>query len=123
MVGRAIDLSFRFFTRESREWEQGRTYHLLDVGCGSGDIPVALARWGRRSGYRLRIDAIDNHPDTVRLAQRTCRDYPEINVSLRDVFDLQAENADYVLASMFLHHFTDEEIPAVLAHSARAVLA
>lgn len=105
-----------FFERESREWERDRTYHLLDVGCGSGDIPVALARWARRSGYRLRVNAIDNHPDTVRLAQQRCRDYPEIDVSWRNMSDLRGENADYVLVSMLLHHFSDDEIPVVLAH-------
>jgi len=105
-----------FFDAESRAWDRERTYRVLDVGCGSGDIPVALARWARRTGHDLQVDAIDSHPDTVALARETCGRYPEITVSRRDMFDLRGESADYVLACMFLHHISDERIPSVLAH-------
>jgi 2-polyprenyl-3-methyl-5-hydroxy-6-metoxy-1,4-benzoquinol methylase len=104
------------FRRERRTWAGGRTYRILDVGCGSGDIPIALARWGRRRGCQLRIEAVDSHPATVKLAQQNCRDYPEISVSQRNVFDLEQAHSDYVVASMFLHHFPDDEIVAVLSH-------
>ena len=105
-----------FFRRESRTWDRDRTCHILDVGCGSGDIPAALVRWGRRHGHRLRVTAVDCHPETVELAQQNCRDYPEISVSLRDVFDLRDGDADYVMASMFLHHFPNDEAASVLTH-------
>lgn len=105
-----------FFNGESRQWSRDQTYRVLDVGCGAGDIPVALVRWARQKGFRLQIQAIDHHPETVRLAQQTCQAYPEIAVAQRDMADLRSENADYVLASMFLHHFRDEDIPSVLCH-------
>ena len=103
-----------FLKRESQSWRPDRTYHILDAGCGSGDVPAALVRWGRRHGYHLRVNAIDNHPQTVELARQKCQDYPEITVSLRDMTDLNEDVADYVTASMFLHHFSDEEVPHVL---------
>jgi 2-polyprenyl-3-methyl-5-hydroxy-6-metoxy-1,4-benzoquinol methylase len=103
-----------FFARESNNWSRDQTYRVVDVGCGAGDIPVALVRWARQRGFRLQVHAIDHHPETVRLAQQTCRAYPEIVVSQRDMADLRGENADYVLASMFLHHFRDDDVPAVL---------
>ncbi len=37
-----------FFRRESRAWERGRTYRILDVGCGAGDVPMVLVQWSRR---------------------------------------------------------------------------
>ncbi len=107
-----------FFRRESRTWERGRTYRVLDVGCGAGDVPLALVRWSRRQGYRLRVDAIDRHAITVELARQRCRDYPDISVSCRDVFDLDGQETryDYVHASQFLHHFPDEQVASVLRH-------
>ena len=48
-----IQPALSFFRRESRGWDRHKTYRLLDVGCGAGDVPIALIRWSRRSGYRV----------------------------------------------------------------------
>jgi SAM-dependent methyltransferase len=103
-----------FFQRESRAWDRHRTYRLLDVGCGAGDVPIALVKWSRRSGYRIQIDAIDKNPSTVELARQKCQDYPEISLSYQDFFHLDSQEYDYVLASQFIHHFPDEQVPPVL---------
>jgi len=103
-----------FFERESQSWSTSQSYEILDVGCGSGDIPVTLARWGQRRGFRLHIQAIDNHPDTLELARHRGRNYPEITFDRQDLYDLAGDQADYVLLSMLLHHLPDDAIPAVL---------
>ena len=105
-----------FFRCESRAWDRHKTYRILDVGCGAGDVPTALVRWSRRRGYRFQIDAIDRHEITVELAQARCQDYPEISVFHQDVFHLNEREYDYVHASQFLHHFPDGEIVPVLNH-------
>jgi 2-polyprenyl-3-methyl-5-hydroxy-6-metoxy-1,4-benzoquinol methylase len=105
-----------FFARESHEWPAGRVYRVLDAGCGSGDCAAALARWARRRGVRLRIDAFDNQPLAVDLARRNCGAFPEITCARRDVFALEGQRYDYVIMSMFLHHFPDEQVPSVLGH-------
>jgi 2-polyprenyl-3-methyl-5-hydroxy-6-metoxy-1,4-benzoquinol methylase len=86
------------------------------VGCGAGDVAVALVRWGRRKGYHLQVDAIDKHAHTVDLARRRCRNYPEISVSHQDVFHPNGRKHDYVHASQFLHHFPNGEIVSVVNH-------
>ncbi len=105
-----------FLRRESQSWGPDQVYHFLDVGCGAGDVALALARWGRNQGYRLRIHGIDKHPAVVELAQAKCRAYPEISLARQDVFSLDSPAYDYVHASQFLHHFPDERVPAVLTH-------
>ncbi len=105
-----------FFRRESRAWEPQRTYRVLDVGCGVGDMALALARWARRSGYRLQIDAVDRLPQIVDLARERCQDYPEITVFAHDVLALEDGGHDYVHASQFMHHFPDEEVVPLLEH-------
>jgi SAM-dependent methyltransferase len=106
-----------FFERESRApgspWDAHRIYRILDAGCGSGDCVLALARWARRRGVRLHIDAVDSHPLTIDLARRNCAAFPEITCFRSDVFALE-RRYDYVLMSMFLHHFPDDEVPSVL---------
>ena len=103
-----------FFRKESRSWDAEITYRILDAGCGSGDVAVALARWARRNGHRVEIDAVDNHLPTVELAQWCCAGYPEIHLHHRNIFDQNEDCYDYVYTSQFLHHFSDAEAPAVL---------
>lgn len=105
-----------FFERESKTWDPARTMHILDVGCGAGDVPAALVRWAQRTGRRMHVHAIDSNPDTARLARERCRAYPEITVAQANVFELRGAPADYVTASMFVHHFPNETIPAVFEH-------
>jgi 2-polyprenyl-3-methyl-5-hydroxy-6-metoxy-1,4-benzoquinol methylase len=108
-----------FFRRECCSWNQNTTYRLLDVGCGVGDVAVALARWARRQGVRLQIHGIDRHPYVIELAERNCQAYPEISLACQDVFDLSGQTFDYVVTSQFLHHFADPQVPLVLDHLAR----
>ena len=109
-----------FFRRESRDWEPGQVVHILDAGCGIGDVAVALVRWARRAGHRLQVHGIDRHPLIVELAREKCKDYPEIEISCADVLALQGREDgqpfDYVHASQFVHHFPDEEVVPLLRH-------
>lgn len=103
-----------FFRRESSSWDRHTTYHVLDVGCGVGDVAVALARWARRQGHRLQLHGIDRNPFVIELARQHCQRYAEIFLACQDVFDLNGQAYDYVVSSQFLHHFPDERVPAVL---------
>src|SRR3989442_619700 len=52
----------RFFLRK---WlVPGRSYRILDLATGSGDIPRMIVRWAREQGIRVRIDAVDFQPAT-----------------------------------------------------------
>lgn len=105
-----------FFRRESRGWDPQATYRILDVGCGIGDVAIALVRWARRAGYRLEVACVDKHPVIVDLARENCSAYPEISVACHDVFDLHDLDYDYVHASQFVHHFPDPEVGPLLRH-------
>jgi 2-polyprenyl-3-methyl-5-hydroxy-6-metoxy-1,4-benzoquinol methylase len=103
-----------FFERESRAWDHHGTYRLLDAGGGVGDVAVALVRWARRTGRRIRVDLVDKDPNAIELGRQACRGFPEISAKCQDVLDLKGREYDYVYASQFLHHFGDEEVVPVL---------
>jgi 2-polyprenyl-3-methyl-5-hydroxy-6-metoxy-1,4-benzoquinol methylase len=111
-----IQPALNFFQRESQTWDRHRTYRILDAGCGVGDVATSLARWARRSGYRLQIDGMDRHAQIIELGRQRCRAYPEIVLSQQDVLQLDNVAYDYVHASQFIHHFPDEEIVPLLGH-------
>jgi 2-polyprenyl-3-methyl-5-hydroxy-6-metoxy-1,4-benzoquinol methylase len=105
-----------FFQQESRTWDRRQIYRILDAGCGVGDVALALTKWARRSGFRLRIDAVDRHPAAIELGLERCRAYPEIEFFCRDVLQYGDGEYDYVHASQFVHHFADEEVVPLLRH-------
>jgi SAM-dependent methyltransferase len=79
---------------------------ILDVGTGSADIPVALARVARRKGMRTRVVATDFHPTTVEKARARVRD-PDVEVTLADGLDLPFDTCsfDVAMCHTALHHF------------------
>jgi SAM-dependent methyltransferase len=84
---------------------------ILDVGTGYADIPRAIARWARRRGIGVEIEALDRSPEIVGLARQACRDYPEIRVRPGDGLALPhgAGAAHVTLASLLLHHMEGDE--------------
>jgi ubiquinone/menaquinone biosynthesis C-methylase UbiE len=104
------------FERLSRTWEPGQAIHVLDVATGSADIPRALAKWGRRRGFDLRIVGLDRHPLTARFADERTSDIPNIRIIRGDALSLPfaCDTFDYVITNMFLHHLEDDQIVRAL---------
>lgn len=101
----------------------GGPIRILDIGCGSADIPLAIARWARAAGHRVAITAVDLHPVTCELAREYLRreggeaagdiDIMQADaLRLTDQFDAGA--FDYAHAGLFLHHLPDIEVLTVL---------
>jgi ubiquinone/menaquinone biosynthesis C-methylase UbiE len=92
------------------------TYRVLDVGTGSGDLPLRLAAWARRRGVRLQILATDFHSQTLALARSHTAHDPDVRVAAADALDLPfADGAfHFVLCSTALHHFEGEDAVRVL---------
>lgn len=103
----------RRFEEWSAAWRPGETVTVLDVGTGGADVPLALARWARRRGFRLRITAVDLMPEIADVARSNTRDFSEIEIITGDAF-ARAGSWDYVTASLLLHHIPPAENAAAL---------
>jgi 2-polyprenyl-3-methyl-5-hydroxy-6-metoxy-1,4-benzoquinol methylase len=91
-------------------------FSLLDVGTGSGDIPAALAGWARSRGIAAAFTALEVEPVTLAAAARQTSNYSEINLVRGDGLapPFQAGSFDFVFASQFLHHFSENHIVTLL---------
>lgn len=91
-------------------------FTLLDAGAGSGDVGAAVALWARRRGIAAQISALERESATAEQARKHTRAVPEIEVVRGDALapPFRAGSFDFVLASQFLHHFTDEQIVHLL---------
>ena len=100
---------------------RGTTVTLLDIATGSGDIPRALVRWGRRRGYDLRVLATDISEDVLAFARRETADAPSIAVEACDARALPYRDRafDVAVCSLALHHFPRADAVAVLAEMGR----
>jgi len=94
---------------------------LLDVGTGSADIPSAVGRWCRSQGIRASIAAVDISERNLRVARSRLGIDPEIGLLRADALNLPfvSRSFDYVTASLFLHHFRDEDVARLLHDFAR----
>lgn len=94
----------------------GKEVHIVDVGCGNGDMLRALADYGRKKQWQLRLTGIDANAFTIRLAGDLSTAYPEISYQCFDVTQgpLSAMTGDILLLTLTLHHFTDAEILALM---------
>ncbi|NRA48677.1 MAG: methyltransferase domain-containing protein [Phaeodactylibacter sp.] len=90
--------------------------HLVDLGCGNGDLLRILARWGRRHGRTFRLTGIDANNYTIEYAQRLSEDFPEITYRTEFLPSDWLKTADYdiVLCTLFLHHFPTAQLLELL---------
>jgi SAM-dependent methyltransferase len=98
----------------------GETLRVLDVGTGAADIPLALARWARRQGHRVRIVALDVHPAILRYAARAAGGAPEVHVVAGDALDppIRPGSVDVALCSLVLHHLPEDAVVRMLGRLA-----
>ncbi|WP_372698347.1 class I SAM-dependent methyltransferase [Arthrobacter sp. JSM 101049] len=92
---------------------------LLDIGCGGGDISVALARQARRDGFDLHVTGIDPDERAHRYATEARAQGRDTAVVFRRATsgDLVAagERFDVVVSNHVLHHLTAGELAALLS--------
>jgi 2-polyprenyl-3-methyl-5-hydroxy-6-metoxy-1,4-benzoquinol methylase len=83
---------------------------IADLGCGSGEILRQLLVWGQKSGKKLDLTGIDANPNIVKYARK--QNPSQINFQVRNIFDLafSTERYDFIIATLFTHHFTNEQL-------------
>lgn len=92
-----------------------RTYRVLDLCTGGGDIPRLMVDWARAHGVRLRIDAVDANESTIEIARGESSAYPEITYIRSDVLAFDSKQSyDLVTCTLALHHFGEEHAVTLL---------
>lgn len=93
-----------------------RTIVVVDLGCGHGDMLRLVAQYGRKHGFQLKLIGLDANEDAINYARELSVDYPEIQYNNWDIFsdDFDQLNYDVALSTLFLHHFSDDEIKPLL---------
>lgn len=100
---------------------EDRSYRVIDVGSGGGDVPVAIVKAARRRGVKLQVLALDRDERILPLAREATREFPEIEVRAGEARDLPALGpVDVVICNHLLHHLREDEIGDFLASANEA---
>ncbi len=99
--------------------------HIVDVGTGSADLPLALLR--RTAGRDVRVTAVDLHARTLEVARRRVagesdrHDAARLQLARADGLRLPFADGtfDVALLSMTLHHMEGDAQVEILRELAR----
>ena len=94
---------------------------VLDVGAGSGELLRVIATEAHEHDWRVRLVGLELNERSTRAILEESRGVAEIAAVRGDAFHLPfARDAfDFVICSLFTHHFRDEDIVRVLREFAR----
>jgi 2-polyprenyl-3-methyl-5-hydroxy-6-metoxy-1,4-benzoquinol methylase len=89
---------------------------IADLGCGGGDIVKLVADWGMKHKLRFFLTGIDANPNIVAFAKRNSEGYPNVSFQAINIFsdEFKEKKYDIVLATLFTHHFTNNELIELL---------
>ena len=90
--------------------------HIVDVGCGGGDMLRRIEAWARKNRVAVKLTGIDLNPYAARAAREFKPAPSEIEWVTGDAFSYQPEAPiDIVISSLFTHHLADDEIVRFVA--------
>lgn len=104
------------------QMDPARPATVLDLGSGSGDLCRVLVDQCRSLERKVQVLSLDAHPQVQAFARERCgASYPEIRFVQGDArrIPLPDGSVDLALCTLALHHFTEEDAPAVLAEMRR----
>jgi len=100
----------------------GAPLRVLDLACGGGDVPMALARRALDAGVDIEVQGCDFNPQAVRLAQQqaTASGVPARFFRLDALREPLPADFDVLSCSLFLHHLAEEDAVGLLRRMAQA---
>ncbi|MGN6500154.1 MAG: methyltransferase domain-containing protein [Tsuneonella sp.] len=91
-----------------------RSFKLLDVGFGDGDMLRTIARWSARRRIKAELVGVDLNARSVAAAKEATP--PDLRIDYRggDYAELAGEGWDCVVSSLVAHHMSRDQLVAFL---------
>src|SRR6185369_7576570 len=103
------------------EVQRLKSFSMLDIGAGSGELLRVAARWARQTHRKLRAVGLDMNERMTESIVAESERFDEISSVRGDALKLPLADAefDYVICSLFTHHLLDEQVVQVLGEMSR----
>ena len=107
-----------FGYRPTLEWleqfvpEPNHPLHIVDVGCGGGDMLRRIESWAARKRVAVKLTGVDLNANAIRAAREFTPAESRIEWITGEAYSLTPDSGpiDVVISSLFTHHLTDDEI-------------
>jgi ubiquinone/menaquinone biosynthesis C-methylase UbiE len=98
------------------EQTPARAFSVLDVGAGSGELLRVAATWARETGRSFKGAGLELNERSAQAISEQSKGFPEITSVRGDALKLpfRSSEFDYVMCSLFTHHFVDEQVVHIL---------
>jgi ubiquinone/menaquinone biosynthesis C-methylase UbiE len=98
-----------------------KSFSLLDVGAGSGELLRVTAAWARQTDRRLSAVGLELNERSAESIKEESNRFDEISSVRGNALQLPFADAefDYVICSLFTHHFVDEQVVEILRELSR----
>jgi len=85
---------------------------IADLGCGGGGMLRMVAQWAKRKKIKVSLFGIDANENVIDFAKQKSGTLANIKYLTQDIQSPAFTNHSYdiVLATLFLHHFTHDEL-------------
>jgi len=85
---------------------------IADLGCGSGEMLRLIAKKALSENRNAQLEGIDANPHIIGYAKKHSQKLEDLNFEAINIFssDFQSKHFDIIIATLFLHHFSDEEL-------------
>ena len=98
-----------------------RSFSVLDVGAGSGQLLRVAAKWARETDRSASLVGLELNQRSAAAILEGSREFPEISSVQADGFALPFtdNSVDYAISSLALHHFDDVGAVSILREMGR----
>lgn len=91
-----------------------KSFKLLDVGYGEGDMLRAIARWAASKNIVAELVGIDLNANSFEAATAATSARYAIEYRAGDYTDVTGHNFDFIVSSLVAHHMTHDQLIAFL---------
>lgn len=98
-----------------------REFSVLDVGAGSGELLREIAKFARKSERKAKLVGLELNEISANSIATESKDFSEISAIRGNALQLPFadKSFDYIICSLFTHHFTDEKVVQILSEFRR----
>ena len=100
-----------------------RKVSIADLGCGGGDLLRLIKKWSLKHNIPVDLTGIDANPFILKYALENTASGDDIKYEVLNIFSepFKQKRFDVVTATLFFHHFSDDDLIQIFSQLRRQV--